>query len=231
MNINKILVKIFNQVVGTALLTLGVAGIIITGLGSGPFDAFCHYLHVLTGLNQGTLTMILGVVLALIVFAFTKKKSVLLSIVAVIVMGLFIDLWLNLLGQIFDVNIVTPNLAEKESILSQYGLLKAIIVGLISFVVVAIGAAYLIVKKMILSPYDQMSIFLGDVFGSYIKGKTILEVFFMVLAIIFGLIIKNVTLQLNFMSVLNVFGSGLLINFFIKIFKNIGGNNEVKQVS
>ncbi|VEU80822.1 YczE/YyaS/YitT family protein [Haploplasma axanthum] len=202
--------KVVFEIIGIILLALGVTGIIVTELGASSLDAFNVFFGKLVKIETGTATLITNAVIAVILFALTRNFKLVFSIVVGILIGLCINFWQPLLNNIF-------NIGDANSIMNHYWF--SIPFGLVSIVIVAIGAAILIIEKLPMSSYDELTLYLSKKIGSYHKTKVLLDTFFLILAIILGLITKLLTTQINFFTIIVVIGVGPTINFILRIYE------------
>lgn len=216
----------FFQILSLILLALGVAGVIISGLGAGAVDALAYFLMRSTKLlDVGNWTIIINVSLVLFLLITTRKLAVLFTLLVVFVMGEAINIWINSFEKIF--NLV---LKDGQTLFSTDRLLIAIIIALVSLVVMAISVAIMIKEKTVKSPYDEFAIFLADKLNNYSLAKILLDGTFMLVAFLIAILTKGVkfTEQINVFSLIIVFGLGPLINLFTNLFTN--GIKNKKQL-
>jgi|GEM_PF-795645 len=214
--------KIFFQILGIVLISFGVAGIILTKLGAGTFDAFCTFLTYLIGIkieNVGTVNLVLNLIIAFIIFLITKNKKIFLSMVVGIVLGVFINFAVIIYNAIF------PVLDSGKSLLEN--IYFGIFVDFIAIFLVGMGAAILLTKNLIMAPYDELVKVLAIKFKSFKTSKIILDSFFLVNAIILGLIVGRIFEQINIFTVITVYGFGAATGFFVKIIER--GKNEKRN--
>ena len=219
----------FFQILSLILLALGVAGVIISGLGAGAVDALAYFLLRSTKLlNVGNWTIIINVSLVLFLIIATRKLAVLFTLLVVFVMGEAINIWINSFEKIF--NLV---LKDGQTLFSTDRLLIAIIIALVSLVVMAISVAIMIKEKTVKSPYDEFAIFLADKLNNYSLAKILLDGTFMLVAFLIAILTKGVkfTEQINVFSLIIVFGLGPLISLFTNLFTNGFKNKKQLVVS
>ncbi len=72
--------KILIQLSGFFIIAFGIVGIVFSRLGASPIDAFNYFMYTITPLSLGTLTVLSGVMVALICFIIERKWSILFSI-------------------------------------------------------------------------------------------------------------------------------------------------------
>ena len=210
MSVKNIIQAVFNQLIGLIFYGLGIAGIVIAGLGASPIDAFSYYLNKLVpAINQGYWLAIVNLTIAIILFIILKKIRLIFSIGIALITGIFVNLGLIIFRQVLNLN-------STELISNIY---VAILVASIGIIMMAFGIAWMIVNNSLVSPYDELSIYLQTLTNNYALSKMILDGTFLILAIIVGLIYGKVFEQINVFSIVVVLGLGPLINIFVKLFK------------
>lgn len=226
MNKKQIGIWAFFQIFGMAVLALGVAGVIAAGIGAGAVDAVAFGFMKLTNgvLEVGTWTFLINVVLALLLLLVTRKPKVLLTLLSVLLMGMFINLWSKMFEGIFDYQLINSNIYAAGQTF------HAIWIALVSVVLMAIGVALLINFKSILTPYDESAVYLEGVLGKYFLAKMVLDGGFMLVGLLLGFINGKPFEQVGPISLVIVFGLGPLINLFINLFKKGKVENETEQV-
>lgn len=223
MKIKKIIKFSIPQILGTMIFTLGVAGLVAAGLGSGPIDAAAYFASVLLGLSQGSWTFILNCILAIILLLATKNLKVFLNIAMFIISGVFIDLWIGMYKLIYNLP-TNPN-NSLITIYNHYGFSKAIIPAVFSFFMLALGVSILLNFKSILSPLDEFTVFVSTFTKKYFIAKILVDLTFLVIALILGFIIgaSSISDQINFFSIIIVFGTGPVINLLLELYKKMKG--------
>lgn len=226
MNKSNILKGLIYQFLGLLLYGFGIASIVVAGIGASPIDALSYYLDKIDNINfinQGIWLAIINLVIALILFIITKEKKLVYGVVVAVVAGVFVNLGLTIYDLIFNLN--------NTLLIDKYNLLTSIIVSFFGIILLALGIALMIVKKSLLSSYDDLSLFLEKLFKKYFIAKVVLDGLFLVLALIFGFIYKKPFEQIGILSIVIVIGLGPIINLFIKLLeKEVDIDNEVKQV-
>ncbi len=125
--------QVVKYIIGIALLTLGIAMIIQSQIGASPWDSVANGLSKLTPLSMGSWTFLSGVFLVFLVALITKTKPNYLSIVAGLITGVLIDMWLAILASIS----------------------MGIIFGLVGIVVFALGIATYTQTTLPVNPIDN----------------------------------------------------------------------------
>lgn len=226
MNYKLIGKKLLIQLLALLIYGFGIAAIVFSQVGASPFDAVINYTGRLLpipipGFEQQAIWLFLwSAIFTLVVFIFTRKKKVVLSLVVSLVISLFVNLWLKVL---FLIPVTTMN------IFSSYG------IGLAGLICLAFGIGLLIANDLIMTPYDEVAVLLESKTGKFAIAKSILDGSSLVLAIILALIIgrpdgKLLGNQIGFFSAIVVFGLGPLIGLFTKLLKKGKKRNEIEQV-
>lgn len=201
------------QFIGTAVFTLGVASLVVAGLGAGPLDAAAYFASVKFGLTQGMWTFILNGFLALLLLLFQRKPAIIFNIVMLIFIGVLIDGWIYLLEKIYTISLPT-------TLYMTSGMAPALILAIIGFVTIGFGVSVLIHNELVLSPLDEFTVFLSGFTKKYFVAKITIDGSFLILAIILGLIgDKPLSAQINFFSFIIVFGLGVYINLLLDLYK------------
>ncbi|MCM3585542.1 membrane protein [Mesobacillus maritimus] len=167
----KWLYRILFFLVGLFLLSTGISLSIISGLGSGAWDALNVGLSETIGLTTGTWLVIIGVLLIILNAFLLKNRPDIGAIVTLFITGVFVDFWLL---QVFDGVVLTQFITQLTVFLS--GLL-----------VMSLGISMYIQAKLPLSPIDNLMMALHKRFGfSLMVAKTIGEITALTLAFFFN---------------------------------------------
>src|SRR5690554_533590 len=118
MDIKKIIKFSIPQILGTLIFTLGVAGLVAAGLGSGPIDAAAYFASVLLGLTQGSWTFILNGLLAITLLIATKNLKVFLNIIMLLVSSVLIDFWIGIYENIFSFDVINTTINNNNGFVS-----------------------------------------------------------------------------------------------------------------
>lgn len=225
MEIKKILKFSIPQILGTLIFTLGVAGLVVAGLGSGPIDAAAYFASVLFGFTQGTWTFILNGLLAVTLLLATKNLKVFLNIVMLLVASVLIDFWIGIYENIFSFDVINTTINNNN------GFVTGLSVAIFSFFMVAFGVSILINFKSILSPLDAFTVFIAKFTKKYFIAKILIDTTFLVIALILGFIIGTsyISNQINFFSLVIVFGTGPVINILLDLYKKNSKGEKVND--
>lgn len=127
--------KLVKHIGGLLILTLGIAVIVNSGIGTSTWDSASAGMAELTGLSMGTWTFIIGVFQVIAIALITKTNIKYWSILVGLLTGVFIDMWLN--------------------ILTSVGFGGVPILGLIGVVLMAVGIAMYTATGLPVNPIDN----------------------------------------------------------------------------
>ena len=229
---DKVIVKFIIQIVLSMILALGVAGVAIGGLGLSDIDVFSYYLMKITyskiGMELGTWTAIVNILIAVILFLITRNKKLFLSVIFVFFIGVFIDLWVLLFESIFSLN-----LAQGESLQMMNKTFLAYVISIPSLVLIALGVALIAVNDGVISPYDELALLMETKMKHFFLVKIILDGGFMLMGLIIALITNSVSEQFGPFSIVIIVVIGPMIHLFLKLFrpKEVESNKEELALS
>jgi len=193
----KLLYRILFFLIGLLFLSLGISLSIVSGLGSGAWDALNVGLSESIGFTPGTWVVLVGIFLIILNAFLLEARPDIGAIITLFLTGIFIDFWLL---QIFD-----------ELVLK--GIMSKMLVFLGGLLSMGIGISIYIQAKLPLSPIDNLMMAIRKRFGfSFMIAKTIGEITALVLAFFFNGPIGIGTLLVTF-------AVGPLIQFFSPRFK------------
>lgn len=154
--------RISFYIVGLLIATLGIAVIIFSAVGAGPWDAVFVGASIKLGLTVGTWSIIVQILIVLFNALLLKKRPLFESGITIIVRGLFLDFWL-----IF----VFPNVTfESSPMLTKWG------VFIVGTFLLGAGIGIYIVSKLPPTPVDGMMKALSEKFSLTLKtSRTIVE--------------------------------------------------------
>jgi uncharacterized protein len=163
--------RLISFLLGLIILSLGISFTILSGFGTGAWDALSVGLANLSGLTVGTWTILVGVVLIFINALLLKTRPEFIAIITVLIIGYFIDFWLL---------VIFPNFSV-ESILLQF------ITLLIGVLLMGFGIATYLQGKFAVVPIDRFMLAIQKRFKvSLGVAKTIGEVTALIFAFIVG---------------------------------------------
>lgn len=221
--------KVIIHVLGLFFLAFGVSSIVLAKLGAAPLDAVNQFISELTKgtLTLGIATFISNAIMTMIILAFTRKPKILISLVISLILSGFIDLW------VYFYSFVPGDL--------MINVLFRIIIVIVAILVITVSTGVLIFNNLILSPYDEFVLFISNKAKSYQKGRLIVDVGFLSIAIILGFILNNLTTklsifntknviyqQINIVTIILVLSLPVLIDAATKFVKRRIGLNEIK---
>ncbi len=203
---------------GFVLIALGIANIVKAKLGASPIDAFNYYLHqifvkIIPILTLGSVIIFTGIMVTLLTYAISKDKKLIISAVFLVVVGVFVDLWLFLLGFVPDV--IITHLVTK------------IFMASIGLLLCAFGVSITILTGLPTSPYESLMLVIYQKIKNLSISKMIVEGSFFVFAVILGLYTKNLFDQVYIFTVVMTFTMGLFVSFFTNILKNKMNKGEI----
>jgi uncharacterized membrane protein YczE len=202
--------KIILHTLGFIIIALGISNILTSKLGASPIDAFNYFLHkiVITfipSLTLGTIIIFTGLAVTLLAFIFNKNKNMIISAIFLFVVGIFVDMWMFILGYIPD-QIVT--LMVIRILLAVSGML------LCSF-----GVAITILTGLPASPYERMMLVIHEKINNLAIAKIIVEGSFFLIAITLGLLTHRLFEQVNIFTIVMTFSIGPLVLLFSNMIK------------
>lgn len=223
--------KIIIHIVGIFFLAFGITTIVQVKLGAAPLEATNQFFSLLTNekISLGATTFITNAIMTIIILIYEKKPKILFSLGISLILSIFIDLWGSIYGYM------------PADLLAN--ILFRIFLVALSIIVISICSGILIVNDFIMSPYDEFILFVSNKINSYRKGRTIIDIFFITLAFILGIILNFTTdklslfntsniiyQQINVVTILIVISLPILIDKATKFIKRRTDLNEIEQV-
>ncbi len=196
--------KILIQLSGFFIIAFGIVGIVFSRLGASPIDAFNYFMYTITPLSLGTLTVLSGVMVALICFVIERKWSILFSILFLITVGVFVDSWKYVFDQL------------PAAWFENYAI--RIPLAAFSLLLITIGVALTISTGLIMAPYEQLMLIIDRKVHNLGLSKMMIEGTFLIFAIILGIYTKLLWEQVFVMTVVIALVNGPLSHFFAKKF-------------
>lgn len=187
--------KYLFYVLGLILLSLGIALMILSKLGTSPFDALLVGLAVNVGLTVGSWEVIVAAILIGCNALLKRQRPEMLGIVTAIIVGIGIDSWLFLLS-----GSVTPIEYYSQTLYFGIGLL-----------VMGIGTAIYLHTNFAPIPVDHLTLILKELTNTNLfVSRTVIYVVFLVLAMLFSG-------PIGVGTVLTVCLGGLILNAFMPV--------------
>ncbi len=197
--------KIITQMLGFFIVALGIVGIVYARLGAAPIDAFNYFVYTITPLSLGTLTVMSGVLVAVICFIIDRKWSILISVGFLFTVGIFVDAW----KWVFD---LLPAVLFME-------LYYRIPLALISLFFITFGVALTISTGLTMAPYEQLMLIINRKVHHLGLSKMMIEGTFLVMAIILGIYTRQLRDQVFVMTVIITLVNGPLSHYFYTLIK------------
>jgi uncharacterized protein len=167
----KLFYRILFFLIGLLALSLGISLAIVSGLGSGAWDALNVGLAETIGFTPGTWVILVGIFLIILNAFLLQTRPDIGAVITLFITGVFIDFWLL---QIFNDLVLNEFLSKMLFLLA----------GLLSM---GIGISIYMQAKFSLSPIDNLMLALRKRFGfSFMVAKTVGEIIALILAFFFG---------------------------------------------
>jgi uncharacterized membrane protein YczE len=198
-----LLKKYVVHTLGFLLVAFGVVGVIYAGLGAAPVDAFNYFVYTLSPLSLGTVAILTGVAVAAIAFYFNRDKNMIFSVLIIFLLGVFIDGW----KLIYD--LLPIDLFDSYFISIPFALM--------SIVLISFGTSLTITTGLPCSPYERLMLVIDSRIHSIKYAKMIIEGTFLVLAIIIGILTKQLFDQVNIVTIMLTLMNGPLVGIFTNI--------------
>lgn len=153
---------------GFFVTAMGITTILRSGLGAGAWDTVTYNFRELTGITLGTASMMINFTIMLILVIYNRTPKFFLTIVPIILIGLFIDLWDLVIYADF-----TP--ASMALRLSFY---------LVGVLVLTSGLTLTITSGYPAMVFDELTLMMMKVFrtASFFKARLFVELLAIVLA-------------------------------------------------
>ncbi|ARK32378.1 YczE/YyaS/YitT family protein [Halalkalibacter krulwichiae] len=153
--------RISVYLIGLAVAALGIALVIKSGAGTGPWDTVAVGLHLHLGLTIGTWAILSQGLLIFVTSIIERKGPQFLSLVVLVVRSLFLDFWLYL---------VLRNVDFTSSIGMQW------LTFTIGLLLLGTGIGIYLLSKFAASPVDGLMVAIHQRFGlSFTVSRIIIE--------------------------------------------------------
>ena len=158
----KFTIRLLIFIIGLAIMTFGVCMTIkVADIGVGAWDALNVALTEKVGLSVGKWVMIDGVVLVIVNAFLVKRRPDILSLLTIIVIGLLVDFWLDMVFALFNVT----------------GLFAKLTMLLAGILIIGFGASIYLQAKFPQSPIDNFMLAIKERFRvNLMAAKTIGEI-------------------------------------------------------
>lgn len=211
------IVRLIIFFIGLAVLSFGIAMIIEADLGVSGWDVLHIGLYKTFGLTIGTWSQIVGLVIIILTFIIDRKILSFGTVLNMIFVGLFIDLFLYLLP-------------TGEEWLMQYLFL------FLGIIIMGIGAGIYITAKLGPGPRDSLMIAITQKYKlSVSRVKTVMELFVMLVGYLLGgpVFVGTVIISVSIGPIMQYslkWWERRLEPLFIKVKQN-SDINKIKQIS
>lgn len=166
-----VVIRMLSYIIGLIILSFGITLTILSGLGTGAWDAINVGLANRTAFSVGNWVIFVGMIVIIVNALLTKSRPVVFSLLTVIILGFLIDGWLLF---VFPLTIFT-------------GLLLQLSVLIVGMVVIAFGVSIYIQAEFAVVPVDGLMLAIKDVFGvNFMVAKIITELLGLVIAFLVG---------------------------------------------
>ena len=201
----KTILKYLFSVIGICFSSLGVALLLVSQLGSGPFDAFNYYMSIIyqsndffSFLNVANTVIFHSALINLLIVAVRKKPKYLIYLIPGTLFGFVLGLWMDLINLI----------PYSEPIRYVYAPLGVFML--------ALGICVGVICNVMMTPYDGFGFLVHDyIIKDMGKARMILEGLFFVLSLVLALLFWDFS-QIGIFTVIVVFLLGPLVKFLIK---------------
>jgi uncharacterized protein len=167
----KMFFRFLFYIVGLFVISFGVVLTMKADLGAGAWDALNAGLAKTIGFTVGTWVIVVGTILIIFNAIFLRKFPEILSIITIVILGIFIDFWLELIF-----------INWKPS-----GLLLRFLLLLLGLTIISVGVAVYLQAQFPLIPVDQFMMALKEKLGvTLMTAKTIGELLAFILALMFN---------------------------------------------
>lgn len=191
--------SILFYIMGMLLLSFGVTMLILSGLGTGAWDALFYALYDLIGLTVGSWIFIVGIALMILNSFLLKARIDYAAVITIFLIGAFIDFWLLIVFQDFSIS----------STVMSYVLLAIGITGMGS------GIGMYLQFDFAKNPIDNLMMAVHYQTGwSLAVSKSSIEILVMIIAFILGG-------PIGIGTIIIAFGIGPFVQFFFKRFQKL----------
>lgn len=160
--------RCIQYIFGMLIMTLGSCLMINSDLGAGSYDALSVGLYRTFGMSTGSWSMVIGIVFVVVDALLMKARPNFLALVTSIMTGVGVDFWLFVLK------------------IPQFHMTMRIILLCMGIAVHTLGVVVYTNANIANGPSDQFMLIIGGLCGNNLfVGKIVLEVTFILLALVF----------------------------------------------
>lgn len=185
--------KIIVFLIGIIILAFGTALCNYTGLGIDPFNAFCIAVSQQSGIQLGTVTLLIQLVIGGFIFIFKRENIGVGSVIPIVSFGYILE---------FFTWLIEKNLEPITSIFTN------LFVFILGALIITFGMSIYMECNMGMVPYDSIAYALVK----YFKGE--MAIFRMILDTIIAVTAFLLNGPINVGTVILAFSVGPLISFF-----------------
>lgn len=203
----KFILNIILYFIGIVITGLGVITIIRSTLGAGAWDTVTNNLSILAHITKGTTSGIVNVFILSFIILYRRKFKFLFVIVPIIGIALAIDFWDLLVFKDY----------YPIEIFSQF----AFFIG--GTLILTVGLAFMINSPFPAMVFDELTLIFMEIFktNSFFKTRMFVEIFAIVLALIFGFLAGIGFGAVNYGSVVLAIIIGPIISMQINFTKKL----------
>ena len=153
---------------GFFVTAMGITTILRSGLGAGAWDTVNYNFRELTGITLGTASMLVNFTVMMTLVLYNKSSRFFLTIIPIVLIGLFIDLW--------DLVIY----AEYEPV----SMMMRLTLYLLGVLILTSGLTLTITSGYPAMVFDELTLMMMKVFrtGSFFKARLFVELLAIVIA-------------------------------------------------
>ena len=201
---NRIKTKLAYYSFGSFLLSLGITLSIFSNLGAGAFDALNSNFSNLINISIGN-AMYISIILVYIMTMILRPKAIyFIGLLLTFLVGFGIDTWSQII----------PDIGDTMGLRFMYFTA--------SLILLPLGVTFIIKSKLPLSPMDNLLVIVVDKSKwSIALIKTLLEISYVLIALIYGISAGIGIGAISVGTVLITFGIGPGIAFFMKYVRDI----------
>lgn len=197
--------RILFQIFGLILISLGITLIIKSKLGAFPMDTLSVYVNKISGsrIKIGYASIFLSIIIFFINYYLRRKIIYIIGVFFVVINGLLINLWLDLL--IFDLN----------------NIIIRLLISFLGILLISIGVNFNVLTKLPAMPIDQLLIILSEKNNKVAVNKIFIEGTVLLFVILTAFFVKKPFEELNFFTLVCILIIGPLIELTSKVTKSI----------
>ncbi len=198
-SIGKLLFKIILLSIGLLVMCLGTTLLYRSYLGSNPMATAADGLSKITGTSYGVANLILNVFFLILALGINRENLGIGTLITVVSIGMYIDMW----------DAIIPDLAANSSYIFK------IAISLLGTLFASMGLSFYIQLELGMGPLECLVEYIYKKTNwQYKTAKTFFDISLLIIGILMGGVYGLGT-------VLNVFLTGKIMQFFIGFYKKI----------